>query len=1107
MAPHSPTQSEGGDSSQTSPSSDTSARQARRESDPAREASASQERSWLPQLSSLSLRRQSSSSPTLRESTLNHDSSAATTPSERSSGQHKIRSRLNSLAVSTAMSDNTAPRRAEQTIQEHQSAEQPARHVRTGGLFDQYFSTPVSPSEETPDPVSAFGLIPELNIASRRLAADEQVPVADPMQSTEQQQQLGTKRYPSLSSLSLSAVGRASSDETRRLALEASSVGSDGRRSPGRPALTQQDEEADGLMPLRRVSPGYDSSPSPAAHTPPQTGSPVSPSQLGQNAFVWQSGRQHPRRSSSGIGSNDSSDRIAPSQGSGDAVSSRSRQASHSPQPQPRSRLPSGTSRTFICPPMLVRPRSQARSVSTSELSSHGHSPDDREPAIDSQRDRTLDVSPGSSPLPDRSLPSIVLSQRASVSSQGSVSPGSTAHSAIGTLIQRKRRQASLPYYNAVSAPHSRLPSRPASPNQIRLASAANSPSLSRRTSGTGADGDPAGPRPILPKRMRSRHGTRAGELLSANPALSQVSPLLGPAYTFEDEFADSSPWSREGARSFDGRGEVIMTPTTEEWAGLGGMFGNGRIAHYEGDQHLSASDSSSEEEYADVEEGPRTPSSQKSSQPLSDSTATPRALIHKSSSSSIGLVSNKVRKTTSMRELHVAANRSPVQRLTSRPSLSKLRLGTLPRPPSPLPLSALGPADPHEYSACTKARNITSFAVQGETGKGAYGLVTRGRERGTDGRPTGPDVVIKYIIKQRILADCWKNHRVLGPIPVEIHVLDHLRRLPYQPSPLAERRAAVARRKSIRSGQPVEHEARTTGHPNICSMLDFFEDAEHYYLVMPRYGDGQDLFDYVDARPEGLPLREIRTILSQIADALAYLHERMIVHRDIKDENVILDSAGNVQLIDFGSAAYIREGKKFDTFSGTLDFAAPEVLRGERYSGKETDIWALGVLGFVLVCGECPFWNSEEAAQGLLDGTRASEALNLRLARRHSGMPGAAPLAVDMFDALDPFLPPTRTPSSQGHSVPELDFDEDGDEDTQEDEPTDDDPSKWQTLAGSGLLADAIDVVRRCLEIDPAARPTATQLCRHRFFIGSRDGWRGSRGWQDESFSTKQPM
>ena len=94
--------------------------------------------------------------------------------------------------------------------------------------------------------------------------------------------------------------------------------------------------------------------------------------------------------------------------------------------------------------------------------------------------------------------------------------------------------------------------------------------------------------------------------------------------------------------------------------------------------------------------------------------------------------------------------------------------------------------------------------------------------------------------------------------------------------------------------------------------------------MVMPHFGDGQDLFDYVDAAPDGLPASEVRSILGQVADALAFLHAMGVVHRDIKDEcvdavsrpsdarrNVILDGQGNVALIDFGSAAYSQSRRR----------------------------------------------------------------------------------------------------------------------------------------------------------------------------------------------------
>ncbi|GAA5983338.1 hypothetical protein JCM5350_003077 [Sporobolomyces pararoseus] len=403
-----------------------------------------------------------------------------------------------------------------------------------------------------------------------------------------------------------------------------------------------------------------------------------------------------------------------------------------------------------------------------------------------------------------------------------------------------------------------------------------------------------------------------------------------------------------------------------------------------------------------------------------------------------------------------------------------------------------LGPVDPRTYSAVTGLRDISSFIVEREeAGKGAYGSVRRARERGPQGQPVGPELIIKYVIKQRILADCWKKHKILGPIPIEVHVLDHLRRVPYISRPRlrymnqmrerrelhssvdgapARKRAGIVRRES---GKPEidlwnggeDGGTVQTGHPNVCGLLDFFEDGEFYYLVMPQAtasanssttisdsataSKGQDLFDFVDLHPTGLPPRPIARILSQVADALAFLHEHSIVHRDIKDENVVLDADGNVRLIDFGSAAYVKDGRFFDTFSGTLDFAAPEVLKGARYSGREQDVWALGVLGYVLICGECPFWSPEEAMRGLSPDSRALAQLQLKL-------PDSA-LKVG-------------TPSDNGSLT----------EERGEEEPS---------------IADAIDLVTRCLEIDLSLRPSADAVCDHTFLAGD-GGWRGRRGW-----------
>ncbi len=97
---------------------------------------------------------------------------------------------------------------------------------------------------------------------------------------------------------------------------------------------------------------------------------------------------------------------------------------------------------------------------------------------------------------------------------------------------------------------------------------------------------------------------------------------------------------------------------------------------------------------------------------------------------------------------------------------------------------------------------------------------------------------------------------------------------------------------------------------------------------------------------------------------SIAYLHSLGIVHRDIKDENILIDSNLSVKLIDFGSAAFfdIPGGKRFDRFMGTIQYAAPEILRGEKYRGPEAEIWALGCCLYIMLTGQVPFSTPQQA-------------------------------------------------------------------------------------------------------------------------------------------------
>ncbi|RAL58527.1 hypothetical protein DID88_004030 [Monilinia fructigena] len=214
-------------------------------------------------------------------------------------------------------------------------------------------------------------------------------------------------------------------------------------------------------------------------------------------------------------------------------------------------------------------------------------------------------------------------------------------------------------------------------------------------------------------------------------------------------------------------------------------------------------------------------------------------------------------------------------------------------------------PAAPEAAKPVVK-KCIDDFTILEEMGQGAYGQVKLARYK----KNGNNKVILKYVTKKRILVDTWTRDRRLGTVPLEIHVLDYLRRDGLQ-------------------------------HPNIVEMSDFFEDSVNYYIEMIPHGyPGMDLFDYIELRVN-MEEKECRSIFVQVARAVHHLHTKaLVVHRDIKDEN----------------------SGPFDVFVGTIDYAAPEVLlSGKPYPGKQQDVWALGILLYTIVYKENPFYSIDE--------------------------------------------------------------------------------------------------------------------------------------------------
>ncbi|KAI8980994.1 kinase-like domain-containing protein [Pilobolus umbonatus] len=142
--------------------------------------------------------------------------------------------------------------------------------------------------------------------------------------------------------------------------------------------------------------------------------------------------------------------------------------------------------------------------------------------------------------------------------------------------------------------------------------------------------------------------------------------------------------------------------------------------------------------------------------------------------------------------------------------------------------------------------------------------------------------------------------------------------------------------------------------HPNICQLKEYLSDKDRYYMFL-EYVDGGQLLDYI-IKHGRLREKQARKFTRQIVSALDYCHRNSIVHRDLKIENILITQSEQIKIIDFGLSNIYSPTQQLNTFCGSLYFAAPELLKARPYTGPEVDVWSLGVVLFVLVCGRVPF-------------------------------------------------------------------------------------------------------------------------------------------------------
>eukprot|EP00347_Sterkiella_histriomuscorum_P003207 403365182 len=211
---------------------------------------------------------------------------------------------------------------------------------------------------------------------------------------------------------------------------------------------------------------------------------------------------------------------------------------------------------------------------------------------------------------------------------------------------------------------------------------------------------------------------------------------------------------------------------------------------------------------------------------------------------------------------------------------------------------------------------NFRDYEIQTLVGQGAFGSVQRAIHR------TSRSVVaLKSYDKQKIMSDQYRKES----LKKEIDIL------------------------------------RNLDHPNIIKLYDSIDNGLKVNLVM-EYVEGKSLYSFL-RKKGGFTLKidetTAKVIFKQIVDGVAYLHSQKITHRDLKLENVLINNQNIIKIIDFGFS--VKSDKKLQFSCGTPHYMSPELATKKEHYGAPTDIWALGVILFIMLTGRMPFYGDFE--------------------------------------------------------------------------------------------------------------------------------------------------
>jgi len=215
-------------------------------------------------------------------------------------------------------------------------------------------------------------------------------------------------------------------------------------------------------------------------------------------------------------------------------------------------------------------------------------------------------------------------------------------------------------------------------------------------------------------------------------------------------------------------------------------------------------------------------------------------------------------------------------------------------------------------------------YQLEGILGKGGFGTVHAGVRR-----KDGEHVAVKEVIKETV------NHKVKmtedNNIPLEVYLMQQVNDV-----------------------------------PGVIKMIDYFDMGDSFYIVMERVNNCKDLFDFIS---EQGPLSEdlSKRIFHQLVETIVQCHVRGVVHRDIKDENIIIDEkTKDIRLIDFGSGA-LFQNEIYTSFDGTHVYAPPEWIKYHHYHADGLTVWSLGILLYDMVVGDIPFENDAQIKKAAL--------------------------------------------------------------------------------------------------------------------------------------------